>query len=65
MVSNNALISIYEWREAVSEESEFFVDSAVDAGASQAENVGETGRGPVVDNEKGQEAGACGVEPPD
>lgn len=41
------------------------LETIVDGGTGEAEDVFETGGCPVVDDEEGEESGAEGVEPPE
>ena len=65
MVRRDRFVRVYDGGEAPGEESDLFEDVGGDGGAGEAGDVFETGFGPVVDYEEGEEASADGVEPPE
>lgn len=65
MVSRNRFVGVYDGGETPGEERDLFEDVGGNGGAGEAGDVFETGFGPVVDYEEGEEGGADGVEPPE
>lgn len=65
MVRGDGLVGVDDGRETPGEKGDFLKGAVVDGGAGEACHVGEAGRGPVVDDEEGEEGGAEGVQPPE
>lgn len=65
MVGRQTLEAVDEGGEAPGQVGQFLGQGVVDGQAAQPRHVLEPGRGPVVDDEEGEQAGADGVEPPD
>ena len=65
MVCCNRFVCVHDGGKAPGEERDLFENVGRDGGAGEAGDVFETGFGPVVDYEEGEQSGADRVEPPE
>ena len=65
MVGRDVLVGVDDGGEAPGEKGDLLEQGGRDGGAGEPGHVFEAGRGPVGDDEEGEEGGADGVEPPE
>ena len=65
VVRRDGLVGVDDGGEAPGQKGDFLEEGGRDGGAREPGHVFEAGRGPVVDDEEGEEGGADGVEPPE
>ena len=65
VVCRDGFVGVYDGGEAPGEEGDLLEDVGGDGGTGEAGDVFETGFGPVVDDEEGEEGRTDGIEPPE